>query len=98
MIESTWGDDIRSTTGLDIFSVDSTESTQTANGSGGVKVTLGKELTRRLTLKYEAASGNGEMNQRAIAEYKLLEHLLVSGFQGDGGNFGGELQFRLEFR
>jgi len=38
------------------------------------------------------------MSQRAIAEYKLLENILMSGFQDSEGMFGGELFFRLEFR
>ena len=38
------------------------------------------------------------MIQRAIAEYKFLEHILLSGFQDSQGVFGGEMLFRLEFR
>jgi translocation and assembly module TamB len=38
------------------------------------------------------------MIQRAIAEYKLLQDLRTSGFQDTEGVFGGEIQYRIEFR
>ena len=97
MIESRLGDDIKNATGLDIFGVDT-------GGGGGpeskddVTVTLGKELSNRLIVKYEAGSREGQVVQRAIAEYRLLEYILLSGFQDTGGTYGGELQFRIEFR
>ncbi len=51
-----------------------------------------------ITLKYAAESKVGEMVQWAIAEYKLLENILIRGFQKSGGHFGGDLRFKLEFR
>jgi translocation and assembly module TamB len=63
-----------------------------------VKVTIGKELSRRLTVKDSVESRDGEITHRAIAEYKLLENFLARGFQDSRGVYGGELQFRLEFR
>jgi translocation and assembly module TamB len=49
-------------------------------------------------LKYAMESKNSEPSQRAIAEYKLLENILVNGFQDTRGGFGGDILFRLEFR
>ncbi|MDD4073544.1 MAG: translocation/assembly module TamB domain-containing protein, partial [Desulfobacterales bacterium] len=63
-----------------------------------IKVTVGKALSERMTVKYETESKSGEMLQRAIAEYKLMENILLSGFQDSKGFFGGEFKFRLEFR
>ena len=63
-----------------------------------MKVTLGKDLSRRITIKYAAASGIDGLVQQVIAEYKLLENLLVNGYQGSKGTFGGELRYRIEFR
>ena len=97
MISTTFGEDIKQATGLDILEV----------GNGGedeegspdrVKVTVGKTLSKRMTVKYAIDSKSGEMVQRAIAEYKFLENILLSGFQDSRGIFGGALQFRLEFR
>ncbi len=94
MIADTFGDDIKKNTGLDIL--------QLETGDGGAtndtKVTVGKNLSNRLTLKYAVESSDGTVVQRAITEYKLLERILLSGFQDSEGVFGGELMFRIEFR
>jgi translocation and assembly module TamB len=66
--------------------------------SDRVKVTMGKHLSDRMTVKVAVESKDGEMVQRAISEYKFLEHILLSGFQDTQGIFGGELVFRIEFR
>jgi autotransporter translocation and assembly factor TamB len=97
MIADTFGDDIKKTTGVDILQLET-------NGSGdgqddaGVKVTVGKHLSDRMTVKYAVESKDGEIVQRAITEYKLLEHILISGFQDNQGIYGSELVFRIEFR
>nr|MBC8360745.1 translocation/assembly module TamB domain-containing protein [Candidatus Desulfatibia profunda] len=97
MIDMTWGEDIKKASGLDILEIET-------HRSGGkidpnrTKVTLGKELSRRMTIKYALESKNGEMVQRAVSEYKLLENILVNGFQDNKGIFGGEVKLRLEFR
>jgi translocation and assembly module TamB len=97
LIASTYGDEIKETTGLDILEVE-TSAEQSEAVSDRVKVTLGKELSTRMTVKYSAESKEGELIQSAIAEYKLLEHFLARGFQDTRGIYGGELQYRLEFR
>jgi autotransporter translocation and assembly factor TamB len=97
IVEETFGDDIKKAAGLDILEVKF--NGQGKNGDADdVTVTMGKELSRRMTVKYAVESQNGETVQRAIAEYKFLENMLLTGFQDSKGTFGGELQFRLEFR
>jgi autotransporter translocation and assembly factor TamB len=97
LIASTFGEDIKESTGLDVFEVE-TSGNDNEESSGRVKVTIGKELSRRLTVKDSVESRDGEITHRAIAEYKLLENFLARGFQDSRGVYGGELQFRLEFR
>ncbi|MFC1812311.1 translocation/assembly module TamB domain-containing protein [Thermodesulfobacteriota bacterium] len=97
MIAKTVADDIKAVSGLDIVEVE----TLRGNGAGDperARVTLGKEFSKRLTVKYALESKNGEMVQRAITEYKLLENILLNGFQDNQGVFGGEVTIRLEFR
>jgi len=96
MIASTFGEDIKKRTGVDILEVDETGGDD--DEENGVKVTVGKHLSDRMTVKYAVESKDGEIVQRAISEYKLLENILVSGFQGSDGVYGSELTFRIEFR
>lgn len=97
ILATRFGDDIKEATGLDILEVE-TQAQEEEQVSDQVKVTIGKELSRRMTLKYAVESKDSELSQRAIAEYKLLEGILLSGFQDDKGTSGGEIFFRLEFR
>ncbi|MBN1930164.1 MAG: translocation/assembly module TamB domain-containing protein [Desulfobacterales bacterium] len=97
MIATTFGEDIKQATGLDILEVGNGGEDE-EGASDRIKVTVGKALSKRMTVKYGIESKDGEMVQRAIAEYKFLENILLSGFQDSRGIFGGALQFRLEFR
>ncbi len=97
MIADTYGADIKKTTGVDILQVEANGSSD-GQETAGVKVTVGKHLSDRMTVKYAVSSKDGEIIQRAITEYKLLENILVSGFQDNQGIFGTELVFRIEFR
>jgi translocation and assembly module TamB len=97
LIATTFGEDIKKTTGLDILEVE-TQGQEEEQVSDTTRVTIGKELSRRMTVKYAVESKEGEMSQRAIAEYKLFGNILLSGFEDSRGMFGGELLFRLEFR
>ncbi|MCJ7542644.1 MAG: translocation/assembly module TamB domain-containing protein, partial [Desulfobacterales bacterium] len=69
-----------------------------AESSDEVKVTVGKELSRRVTVKYGMQTKNAKVIQKVITEYKLLEKLLMNAFQDTEGHYGGGFQFRLEFR
>jgi len=97
MLADTFGDDIKNATGLDILEME-TNGSSDSQDAGDVKVTMGKHLSDRMTVKYAIETKDGETIQRAITEYKLLEHILLSGFQENTGNYGSELVFRIEFR
>jgi autotransporter translocation and assembly factor TamB len=97
LIANTFGGDIKAATGLDILEVE-TQGEDSEEAADRIKVTVGKQLSKRMTVKYAVESEAGEMVQRTIAEYKLLENILLNAFQDSKGVFGGELQFRLDFR
>jgi translocation and assembly module TamB len=98
LIADTLGEDIKKITGLDFFEVETERDDEPEEESEGVMVTIGKKLSDRLTVKYALDSRTGDMIQRAISEYQLLENIIMSVFQDSAGIFGGELQYRLEFR
>lgn len=91
-----WGEEIRERAGLDILEV-ATGQEDDSQSADRTQLTVGKRLSRRLTIKYEVESGGDEVVQRAVSEYRFLEHLLASGFQNSRGEYGTELLFRLEF-
>jgi hypothetical protein len=41
---------------------------------------------------------NSKIVQRAITEYRFLENVMLQAYQNSEGDYGGELQYRLEFR
>ncbi|MBN2299402.1 MAG: translocation/assembly module TamB domain-containing protein, partial [Deltaproteobacteria bacterium] len=76
LVASRYGEDIKEATGLDILEIESEADQE--DSAETVKLTIGKELSRRITLKYAMESKNSELSQRAVAEYKLLENILVN--------------------
>lgn len=96
LLATAWGEDVKKHTGVDILEVE-TAAGEDSESADRVQVTVGKRLSRRLTVKYEVASASDDLVQRAISEYRFLEHLLASGFQDSKGGYGGELVFRIEF-
>jgi translocation and assembly module TamB len=96
LIVSQYGETIKSATGLDI--IETVPSDPDDQGNAGVKVTLGKNLTERMQLKYNIEDRGGELEGRVTAEYRFLENIFLSGFQENTGAFGGALTYRLEFR
>jgi autotransporter translocation and assembly factor TamB len=88
---------IKDATGLDVVELEYTEATEPET-SDEVKVTVGKELSQRVTVKYGMQTKNARVIQQVITEYKFLENLLINAFQDTEGHYGGGLQFRLEFR
>lgn len=96
LVATAWGEDVKKTAGVDILEVET--GTGAADSSADtIQLTVGKKLSRRLTIKYEVQSGSQELIQKAVSEYRFLEHLLASGFQDSVGGYGGELLFRIEF-
>jgi autotransporter translocation and assembly factor TamB len=89
--------DIKDATGLDFVALEYNEA-KDAESSDEVKVTVGKELSRRVTVKYGMQTKNAKVIQKVITEYKILEKLLMNAFQDTEGHYGGGFQFRLEFR
>lgn len=88
------GEKIKAATGLDEVNISMAED----NGTAGVKVSLGADLSRQLSVAYGVEVRDGETVQQVTTYYKLLEHLLMNGFQDTGGRFGGGLKYRMEFR
>jgi autotransporter translocation and assembly factor TamB len=89
--------DIKDATGLDVVALEYNEA-KDADASDDVKVTLGKELSRRVTVKYDVQTKNAQVIRKVITEYKFLEKLIMNAFQDSEGHYGGGIQFRLEFR
>jgi autotransporter translocation and assembly factor TamB len=97
LLAASIGEDVKKSTGIDVLEVEA-ESAEDRDSSDRIKVTVGKNLSERVTVKYSVESKDGGYVQRASTEYRLLEHILVSGFQDTKGVYGGELIFRMEFR
>jgi len=97
IIAETVQKEIKDATGLDVVALEY-NGAKNAEESNGVKVTVGKELSRRVTVKYGVQTKNAKVTQQVITEYKILEKILMNTFQDSEGNYGGGLQFRLEFR
>lgn len=95
ILADTYGEQVKRTTGLDILQL---EAGAQQAGSQDLKITVGEKLTRRLTVKYSVETSDSELTRTTTAEYMLLENILLNGFQDSKGSFGGDVQFRLEFR
>jgi len=89
---------VKQGTGLDIVEMEYRQNGAEAEAADEVRVTVGKELSRRLTIKYGVERKAGVVVQQSTAIYKLLEDLSVNAFQDTEGAFGGEMRYRLEFR
>ena len=97
LLAASFGEDIKKSAGIDVLEVEA-ESAQDEDSTDRIKVTVGKDLSERMTVKYSVESKDGGYVHRAATEYKLLEHIIVSGFQDTKGVYGGELIFRVRFR
>ena len=91
------GESVKDATGLDILEAKYLEKDDEFQ-SEGVEVTVGKRLSKRLTVKYSLETRGGETTQRASSEYKLIENVAASAYQENTGNYGVEMVYRLEFR
>ena len=99
LISLTLEEDIKKASGLDILEIETQEQgEEKAADADTIQVTIGKKLSRRLTIKYSVKTEGGMIRQRAVAEYKLLDKILFNGFQDSEGIFGVKLRFRVEFR
>jgi autotransporter translocation and assembly factor TamB len=91
VLSQTFGRDIRTVTGLDELQLQAEEI-------DNIKLTMGKQLTRRLGTKYSVETQKGDFVQRAAAEYRILENISLTGYRDTEGAFGAQMQFRLEFQ
>ncbi len=97
LLSASIGTDLKKASGLDILEVDSTGERRYVNDDP-LKVTFGKLISPRITLKYAVESKGGVTFQRTITEYMFIENIIFSGFQDSRGVIGGEIKFRHEFR
>ena len=97
LLSASIGSDLKKAAGLDILEVDSTGESRYVNDDP-LKVTFGKIISPRITVKYSVETKGGVTFQRTITEYMFIENILLSGFQDSRGVFGGEVKFRYEFR
>ena len=64
----------------------------------GVKIMMEGDLSRKITLRYGMETTAVSIIQRVFAEYRFLENFSMGTFRDTEGEFGGELQYQLEFR
>lgn len=91
------GNQAKEAAGIDLLEVEYVPS-ETEGEADRLKVTVGKELSRRVSVKYGVETQNGEYVSTTTAEYKFLEELLMRMSQDSKGNYGGEVSYRIEFR
>ncbi len=91
VLAQTFGRDIKDVTGLDQLELN-------ADKIDNIKLTMGKQLTRRLGTMYSVETQKGDFVQRATAEYRILESISVTGYRDTEGAFGAQMEFRQEFR
>lgn len=96
-IYNTFQQDIARNFGLDYleFSVSDGFSADDISGTG---LTIGKNISDRLILKYSASNDASKFIQKGIADYQFFENIIFSGFQTTEGRFGAEIKYKLEFR
>ncbi|MEN8211233.1 MAG: translocation/assembly module TamB domain-containing protein, partial [Thermodesulfobacteriota bacterium] len=87
---------LKDATGLDKIKISQEE--QDNSEFRDIHVSVGADLSRQMSVSYDINIEDGETIQRITTDYKILENLLMSGFQESDGNFGGKIKFRLEFR
>lgn len=88
---------VKEETGLDSVEMEYQKSPTDPNLSQ-VKVAVGKELSRQIMVKYGIETMNSKVVQKAITQYRFFENIMLEAYQDSEGDYGGELQYRLEFR
>lgn len=78
---------------LDLFKLKVGEETGAVE-----RITVGKDITKRLQLKYSIPAGEKEEGRDlAEADYKLFDRIRLIGSQDDLGTYSLDLNFSLEF-
>lgn len=89
-------DSIKKATGLDTVDLKVTDGNNTEPDD--ITVTLGKNLSRRISVNLGVELTDGKTIQKVTTQYKILEPLKINVYQNTEGEFGGELQYKHEFR
>ena len=72
---------LKDNTGLDTLELEYTSDSSNGNGSDEVRVTLGKDLSRRFSVKFGVETSDGQIVQRTTSEYKFTENFLTGCIQ-----------------
>lgn len=97
LVGTTVGDDLRRAAGLDILEITTGEEGDTTS-SDRIGVTVGKRITRRLSTRLSMESEDNELLQKATVIYKLSERVQLKSFNTTRGEYGGEVEYQIEFR
>ncbi|MBW1898357.1 MAG: translocation/assembly module TamB domain-containing protein [Deltaproteobacteria bacterium] len=89
--------DIKGATGLDSVQFQY-KSSDAENETGRVTVEVGKELSRQVAVTYRVETRNSKVIQRTGTEYRVLKNWILDAYNDSEGDYGGGLQYRLEFR
>jgi translocation and assembly module TamB len=81
--------------GFEKFSID--PFFYTGSRDPGARVTLGKQLTRDLTVTYQTVLGNPSQEQFVSVEYKLTNWLTAIGTREENGSLAIDFKFRKRF-
>jgi len=93
LANSSLGEGVVGLMGLDTIEADTVADSDADRDN--TRVTIGKNLSERMTLRYGVEAKEGELVRKTIAEFQLLERVLLSGFQDSRGIYGGALVFRI---
>jgi translocation and assembly module TamB len=97
IIDSSYGEKLKRTTGLDILDAESIPD-EDPNQPDRIRFTIGENLSNRMTVKYTTETREGLFIQQFISEYKLLDKLILSGYQDSEAAYGAGVTYRLEFK
>jgi translocation and assembly module TamB len=90
-VSSLIGDDLRSWTGLDTFTMEGAEGKDF-----GVRATVGKHLNERIEVKGVLGFGSSREVNEAQVGYRLTDTLYLVGTQRSDGTFGLDIRVRLQ--
>ncbi len=94
---TSFADRLKKNVGIDTLEVGVGQSSSSSPLSD-VNLTVGKEITDKITVTYGMETKEGEMIQKTSTDYKLSDRFTLSGFQNTEGHYGAEVRYRLEFQ
>jgi hypothetical protein len=106
LVSDIFGKEVTSFSGIDLFRAKVLNrdlfrvdlfNFKVGEGSGAVeKITVGRDITNRLQLKYSIPAGV-EKREIAEADYKLSDYIKLIGSQDDLGTYSVDLNFSFDF-